>query len=709
MPRTTRHALLLGIALLPTLSSAGQTPSFRAGIDLIEVTAVVRDRDGTPIRDLTQADFQILERGIPQQIVAFDRVSIRTAPAPASASASLESRDVASNEAIGDRRVFVLVLDALHVASSRTLAVRQRAAEFIERYVGPADMVAVVSPGGPSAATQDFTADKARLIAAVQQFVGNKMRSATVEIAEEQAALDRGGVAIHDGKDPSDSERAGRARALADVLEALGRHLARVAHRRTTMLLFSEGIEYDVDDVLGRVQRYSNEVSRATERAVEALMRSNVSMYAIDPRGLGGAAAGLVETPLFAPTPSILAGPSVEAEYSSSIRSLREVSGSTGGFAAVDRNDLAGAFDRIVEDSSDYFVLGYAAANPGRPGEFRDITVKVERPGARVVARKGYVVPPRQANPVTPGRQQDQAVPSPPVRDPFPRRLGLPAETPAPVRTGPSADLGALLASPLPASELPIRIQAIPFRGDARKGVVDLVVEVLGKSLRFAERSGRFEERIELALLTVDEGGRAANGRSATFDLHLPPDQYQRVKATGIRWLSRLELPPARYQLRVAARAVRTGVDGLVTCDLDVLKFEPERFGMSGVTITSLPAALAVTQGQGRLAAMLRTPTSAARTFVSGDHLTAAVEVYVPISSGYADVEMQIDDAAGVRRASSKRSAGVTVRQAPPNPVVFAIDTTELPPGRYVMRIAATPGSGGDTVQRHVPFEVVVQ
>jgi hypothetical protein len=70
---------------------------------------------------------------------------------------------------------------------------------------------------------------------------------------------------------------------------------------------------------------------------------------------------------------------------------------------------------------------------------------------------------------------------------------------------------------------------------------------------------------------------------------------------------------------------------------------------------------------------------------------------------------MQIDDAAGVRRASSKRSAGVTVRQAPPNPVVFAIDTTELPPGRYVMRIAATSGSGADIVQRHVPFEVIVQ
>ena len=72
-------------------------------------------------------------------------------------------------------------------------------------------------------------------------------------------------------------------------------------------------------------------------------------------------------------------------------------------------------------------------------------------------------------------------------------------------------------------------------------------------------------------------------------------------------------------------------------------------------------------------------------------------------------MEMQIDDAAGVRRVSSKRTAGVPVRQARPDPVVFAIDTRELSPGRYVMRIAATSGSGGDTAQRHVPFDVIVQ
>ena len=59
-----RATLLLALSLLPTLTSSGQTPSFRAGIELVEVTAVVRDRDRPLVRDLTPSDFQILERGV---------------------------------------------------------------------------------------------------------------------------------------------------------------------------------------------------------------------------------------------------------------------------------------------------------------------------------------------------------------------------------------------------------------------------------------------------------------------------------------------------------------------------------------------------------------------------------------------------------------------------------------------------------------------
>src|SRR5262249_14860810 len=163
---------------------------------------------------------------------------------------------------------------------------------------------------------------------------------------------------------------------------------------------------------------------------------------------------------------------------------------------AVDLNQFSGAFARIVEESSDYYVLGYVAS-PGRPGEFRDIEVKVDRPGVRVIARKGYVVPAPTATAATPSRQVDPvATYTPSARGGA--RMGIAADPVAPMASAkPSTDLASLLASPLPASGLAMRIQAVAFRGDARKGVVDIVVEVLGKSLRFAERARRFDERVE--------------------------------------------------------------------------------------------------------------------------------------------------------------------------------------------------------------------
>jgi hypothetical protein len=43
----------------------------------------------------------------------------------------------------------------------------------------------------------------------------------------------------------------------------------------------------------------------------------------------------------------------------------------TGGFAVVNRNDFATAFQRIVDDNSSYYVMGYYSTNERRDGRFR--------------------------------------------------------------------------------------------------------------------------------------------------------------------------------------------------------------------------------------------------------------------------------------------------------------------------------------------------
>jgi hypothetical protein len=64
----------------------------------------------------------------------------------------------------------------------------------------------------------------------------------------------------------------------------------------------------------------------------------------------------------------------------------------------------------------------------------------------------------------------------------------------------------------------------------------------------------------------------------------------------------------------------------MIAQDIDVPAADTARPSMSGVTLTSLPSVLMVTRGKGWLQSSLVTPPSAARAFVAGDQVTAAVE-----------------------------------------------------------------------------------
>jgi VWFA-related protein len=713
-------ALLLCSALILAVQTT-QPPVFRSRIDLVEVPVVVTDQQGRFVEDLTAADFDISERDVPQTITAFDRVTLPIWRAEQAAALPPVPADVSTNERLADGRIFVLVLDALHVSPTGVLTVRRHAREFIEDRMGPADLVAVLSPGAIEAASQDFTTDKARLLAAIDQFVGSKLRSATLELEDERQAAAVTGVIMHGGKDPGDGERADRAVSLSSVLESLAGHLARVERRRKALLLFSEGIDYNTADVLGGVQEHASDVLHAMDRAVGALMRANVSLYAIDPRALASADGSTDRQPWHeAPNAPRTGGalprmdfsePSIEGEYAASIAGLRHFAESTGGFANVTGNDSAAVFERIVRETSDYYLLAYTPAKRGKPGAFQPVSVRVRRPGLRVIARSGYVVPAGPTRAVT----AEPPVAGPPMMSPFAsRRPGgiepLTLETaaaPVSAPKGLASGLAELLSSPLPLAGLSFRVQATPFDGKGKKALVQLVTEVSGSSLAFVERSGRFESRLEIASFTVDSRGKGANGRSTSIDLRLTPDEFQRARATGIRWISQLELAPGRYQLRVAARETATSAAGVVTADVDVPSFT-DAVSLSGVVLTSLASAPMVTRGDARLASSLRTPPTAERSFVVGDRIVAAVEVYVPagaVSANGVTAEVErIDGEVVLLRQETLPPGG-----GRSNMSVFAvpIDTAAMPPGRYILRIRLEGASPSGRTERRVLFDVV--
>ena len=143
--------------------------------------------------------------------------------------------------------------------------------------------------------------------------------------------------------------------------------------------------------------------SRRIRETLAATARSNVSIYAVDARGLTSLGDESIGVGSFAnadwgtaPDGSAVAPPrdigtnGLMNDLRLSQDSLRALSEDTGGFAAVNSNDFKTAFERIVKDNSSYYVLAYYPPDPKRDGKFHRIQVKVNRPGLTVRSRRGY-------------------------------------------------------------------------------------------------------------------------------------------------------------------------------------------------------------------------------------------------------------------------------------------------------------------------------
>ena len=119
-PMTGRFRVVVLLLIAGTTHGAGQTPqvpaaTFRATVEYVEVDAVVTDSQGRVVTDLRQDDVQVFEDGAPQTISTFSLVNVPIeVSTPTPFEAAIEP-DVRTNERPFDGRVYVMVLDDLHV------------------------------------------------------------------------------------------------------------------------------------------------------------------------------------------------------------------------------------------------------------------------------------------------------------------------------------------------------------------------------------------------------------------------------------------------------------------------------------------------------------------------------------------------------------------------------------------------------------------
>src|SRR6266550_3724414 len=591
-------------ALIQAQQQTEQPPlTFRVEANFVEVDAFVSDGSGKPVTDLKASDFQLLEDGKPQTVSAFSYVNIPiTRPERPLFSPTAIEPDVETNVGM-DGRIYLFVIDDLHLDLTRGPRVKEALHRFFERSFGANDLAAVVFTGGRSQDGQEFTNNARLLLAAVDKTMGRKLRSPTLERLDEynrqqQAGTRTAGDSVND---PLSFERVQNARNMLQSVQRLADFMAGLHGRRKAMVLVSEGIDYDIYDLFGNSGSASLVVD-STRDAIASATRANVSIYAIDPRGLAVPGSDLIESSGgVTDDPNLGLGiQSAMNELRLSQDSLRELADETGGFAAVNRNNVDEAFDRIVQESSSYYVLGYVPANDRRDGRFRKIDVRVTRPGVTVRARRGYVAPR--------GR----------------------AAAAAKASNDPGADaLKAAIESPLPSTGIPMRLFAAPYKGTPPNAAVAVAVELNVDALKFTQKNGTYNDALTLVTFVTDDSGKTRVNEKASVDLTLMPQTLARARERGFRVTTAVNLPPGRYQLRMSA-ADAAGVAGSVGRTLVVPDFYKQPLTMSGVTLLSASGLLAPTARvkDDPVGTLLMRPPTTAREFTRDDQLLLFAEVY---------------------------------------------------------------------------------
>ena len=575
-------------------SDRADQPPFRTAVTRVEVSALVLDRDGMPLRGLTAADFEVLENGVPQVVRSFTpfvyEAGLLVLPDPvlpdAGPSAASTSTP-ASNFYASSSRVFALILDDLHVDVRRTQVARAAARRLLEQLT-PTDLLFVATTSS-SESTGYFTRDRRHALQMVESFTGQRLADKTM------AGLRFPG---HD----FEAERLDHYQRLCGKIRDVSLALREVTGRRKTVILLSEGSSFGagMSDMIvrmptatggGRVNVPTGS-SRVMNDALAAAAAGNVAIYPLNPAGLDQADADVIQAP------GLTRGELTADRYSEILTEARQanemardLAALTGGVSLVDTNDAVRGIDRVVRDASSHYVLSYEPEKPARAGEYRSIEVKVRRPGVQVLTRRGYSVP--------------ATAPTPPMK--------------VPVSLSPQ--LRTLLAGVMPDDGLPMRVQAMPISRSGETATIAVIVELNGTLLGAAGRERAL--RVEQGVLTVNAAGKAANGVRRTFTVTLSPAQWEMLIATGLRSVWALDLPAGRHQVRVASIDGGTGRGGSVYLDIEVPKGKdlPPGMLLASRFLSAMPTVFA----DNRLARWTTSTPTATRVFPKDDVLTITV------------------------------------------------------------------------------------
>jgi VWFA-related protein len=389
-------------AASPTPVEATQDDVVRVRTNLVQVDAVVVDKDGHQVKDLNASDFEILENRQVRQADHCLYVSlVEQRPAGANIGAPTPSTLTS-----GDlRRTFVFLVANpminVHFASSnpdgsfsagsysllrRAIRANEESAKllgwFVDEKMGASDLAAIASTEINLGVLSSFTSAKEVLHAALAGIRDGLTHQTVSPLI----------LFLPDMLQPLVLQN-------LSVIETASKAITQIQSLpgRKFLILVSRGMMYD-PRIAG-----SDVVRAHLEQLIAQANKAHVTFYTLSSTGIGnyGGAHVAYESPRARARGG--SGSSFSAAQGlEDLDSLVHLANETGGRAIYNTNDMRVGFDTILEENRGYYLLAY---NPGAEATGRPhrIQVRVKRPGLHVRARTEAYAPegPDDRKPIT--------------------------------------------------------------------------------------------------------------------------------------------------------------------------------------------------------------------------------------------------------------------------------------------------------------------
>ena len=550
--------VLVGFAVVAAGSPAGRAaqvpqqqprPIFRSGVDLVMVNVVVRDKDGQVVRGLTRNDFVVTEDGRPQAIstFGFEELDVRpldmAAPSiptvlgsigKAAATPAAPSAESVPAADFHGRRLIVLLFDLSSMQPEEVQRALDSARDYVTRRLTPADVMAITSLSTSLQVVQDFTADRDALTAALDRL--NGIEGMGFEEAVDLTATSDAGFSADDTEfNVFNTDR--RLEALKSLADAMA-----PIEQKKSVVYFSSGMTQTGLD---------NRVAIRT--VIDRAVRANVSIYAADMRGLQAVAAGGEAREASTRGQSAFTGASTSSRFdqmAASQDALSSLAEDTGGRAFFDQNDFAGVFDRVVADTSAYYLLGFTSTNREKDGRFRRIRVQVKRPDLKLEYRAGYYAARDFAHSGREDREQQ---------------------------------LIEQLVSDLSVTDLPVYAASAYFRQKANRYFVPVWLVVPGAAVPFASSGNKDKATLDILGVLRDEQQRPVGRFRDTVNLSVAATAGARQK--NVQYQSDFDLPPGSYRLKVVVRENQGGTMGTFETAINVPNLDRDPVKVSSVVL----------------------------------------------------------------------------------------------------------------------------